>query len=131
MRCSAVRPDGPRGGSGGSIQVLSGRMLSSTRPGAASGLRAIGANPDDVWAIHAVAHTYEMEGRVDEGLAFRWDRSDDWGRGNLLRVHNWWHLSLYHLEAGDHPGVLSIYGEQVHNEDSAPVAMELLDATAM
>jgi hypothetical protein len=97
----------------------------------AAGLAAVATNPDDVWATHAVVHTYEMQGRVDEGIRFLVDRQDDWGSGNLFTVHNWWHLALYKLEAGDVAGALTIYDQQVHNASSEGVPLEMLDASAL
>ncbi len=96
-----------------------------------AGLAALGTNPDDVWAVHAVVHTYEMQGRVDEGIGFMVSRLDDWGDGNLFKVHNWWHLAIYLLEAGDIAGALGIYDAQVHNADSGGVPLEMLDASAL
>jgi tetratricopeptide (TPR) repeat protein len=96
-----------------------------------AGLTALAVNPDDVWGVHAVVHTYEMQGRVDEGITFMTTRLDDWGAGNLFRVHNWWHLALYLLEAGDAVGALAIYDEQVHNEQSDGVPLEMLDASSL
>jgi hypothetical protein len=95
------------------------------------GLRAVDANPDDVWAIHAVVHTYEMQGLVDEGIRFMTARVDDWGSGNLFTVHNWWHLALYHLEAGQPERSLAIYDAEVHHADSLGVPIEMLDASAL
>ena len=97
----------------------------------AAGLSAIATNADDVWAIHAVVHTYEMQGRVDEGLRFLLGRVDDWGSGNLFTVHNWWHLALYYLEAGAADEALRVYDTQVHHADSAGVPLEMLDASAL
>lgn len=97
----------------------------------AAGGAAVDRNPDDVWAVHAVAHVYEMEGRIDEGIHFLHDRVADWGSGNLFTVHNWWHLALYHLEAGSPAGALGIYDLEVHNDSSEPRSLELLDASAM
>jgi hypothetical protein len=95
------------------------------------GLGAVAANPDDVWAIHAVVHTYEMQGRVDDGLRFLLGRQDDWGTGNLFTVHNWWHLALYQLEAGNPAAALEIYDAQLHHAESAGVPLEMVDASAL
>ncbi|MEU6882683.1 tetratricopeptide repeat protein [Streptomyces sp. NPDC046712] len=96
-----------------------------------AGLAAVEQNPRDVWAIHAVVHTYEMQGRVSEGIGYLDARREDWARGNYLNVHNWWHYALYALEAGDTRSALSVYDAALHNDASAGVAMELLDAAAL
>ena len=96
-----------------------------------AGRAAVAANPDDVWAIHAVVHTYEMQGRIDEGIAFL--RSDEtrWESGNLFTVHNWWHLALYELEAGRPERALAIYDAEVHHAGSLGVPIEMIDASAL
>ena len=95
------------------------------------GLAAVERNRDDVWATHAVVHTYEMQGRVDDGIRFLQGPQADWAEGNLFTVHNWWHLAIYLLEAGRSDESLSIYDQQIHNEHSAGVPLEMLDASAL
>ncbi len=53
-------------------------------PAEETGLAALAVNPDDVWGVHAVVHTYEMEGRVDTGIMFMTARLEDWGGGQPL-----------------------------------------------
>jgi tetratricopeptide (TPR) repeat protein len=96
-----------------------------------AGHAAVAANPDDVWAIHAVVHTYEMQGRVDEGIAFLRSDATRWESGNLFTVHNWWHLALYELEAGRPERSLAIYDADVHHGGSLGVPIEMLDASAL
>ena len=50
-----------------------------------AGLAAVAVNPDDVWAIHAVTHTYEMRGRVATGVEFLTRRER--GLGERQPVH--------------------------------------------
>lgn len=96
-----------------------------------AGLAALEVNPDDVWAVHAVVHTHEMRGRVADGIRFLSARESDWGSENLFTVHNWWHLAVFNLEAGDLDAVLRIYDAEVHNELSVGVPLEMLDASAL
>jgi len=96
-----------------------------------SGLAAVEANADDVWAIHAVVHTYEMQGMVDEGIAFMQSDRTRWEAGNLFTVHNWWHLALYELEAGRPERALAIYDAEIHHDGSLGVPIEMLDASAL
>ena len=96
-----------------------------------AGLEALATNPDDVWALHAVAHVFEMEGRVDEGIRFMVDRTTDWGSGNLFTVHNWWHLGIYCLEAGRYDAALQIYDREIHHSASPGFPLQMLDASAM
>ncbi|HEX2785669.1 MAG TPA: tetratricopeptide repeat protein [Ilumatobacteraceae bacterium] len=96
-----------------------------------AGLEAVGANPDDVWGIHAVVHTYEMQGLVDEGIRFLASDATRWKTGNMFTVHNWWHQALYSLEAGRPQEALDIYDNEIHNAASAGVPIEMLDASAL
>lgn len=96
-----------------------------------AGLAAVADHADDVWAIHAVAHVHEMQGQVAEGIEFLERRTDDWGSGNLFTAHNWWHLGIYHLEAGQPDRSLAIYDAEIHHAGSDGVPLEMLDASAM
>ena len=95
------------------------------------GLAALYRNADDVWAIHAVAHSYEEQGRIDAGLAFLRAQEDRWGGDSLLTVHVAWHHTLYLLEAGRHDEALAAYDARIHHLRSAGVPLEMLDAAAL
>jgi tetratricopeptide (TPR) repeat protein len=97
----------------------------------AHGLAAVEANPDDVWATHAVVHVYEMRGQVDIGIGFLRQHQAHWTADNMFTVHNWWHLALFLLEVGNVEGALAVYDAQIHHGRSAGVPLEMLDASAL
>jgi hypothetical protein len=94
------------------------------------GFEALARDARDVWALHAVVHTYEMEGLVDDGLRVLDERRPDWSTGNILIVHNAWHEALYLLELGELDRVLASYDATIH-ASSEKVALELLDASGL
>ena len=95
-----------------------------------AGRHAVELTPRDPWAIHAVAHVMEMEGRLGDGIRWMTKRVDDWAPDNMLAVHNWWHLALYHLDHGQPDRTLAIYDGHIRPRPGGP-AIELVDATSM
>jgi tetratricopeptide (TPR) repeat protein len=93
--------------------------------------RALDLQPKDGWAVHAVAHVLEMQGRVDEGIAWIRSREADWaGADNAFAPHNWWHLALFHLDRGEYDAALALYDAKLvgtHTE----MMLVLVDATAL
>lgn len=78
------------------------------------GRRATQMNRHDPWAHHAVAHVMEMQGRLDEGIAWMESLSDTWESCNsLLYTHNWWHIALYYLEKAEIQKVLELYDKHI------------------
>jgi tetratricopeptide (TPR) repeat protein len=96
----------------------------------ASGRRALDLNRRDPWAVHAVTHVMEMQGRVGEGIEWLNSRAADWAPDNGLSFHNWWHLALFHLDRGEDERVLELYDHAIRRPDSG-VVLELIDASAL
>jgi tetratricopeptide (TPR) repeat protein len=95
-----------------------------------TGRRALEMNPRDPWAVHAVAHVMEMQGRIRDGIEWLTSRAPDWAEENGLAYHNWWHLALHHLELAEHDRALVLYDTRIRPTQTA-VALEMLDASAM
>ncbi len=96
-----------------------------------TGRDALVRDPLDCWAHHAVAHVMEMQGRVEDGIGWMQTRQPNWdGEDNFFRVHNWWHLALYHLDLGQTDKVLELYDGPIRSERSQ-VALDMVDASAL
>lgn len=95
-----------------------------------AGMRALALAPEDCWAVHAVTHVMEMQGRIGEGVRFLEERMGDWAtEDNGFAFHNWWHLALFHMDRGDFGTALSIYDRVLAAAHG--MAMSRLDATAL
>ncbi|SDB68724.1 tetratricopeptide repeat protein [Belnapia rosea] len=92
----------------------------------AAGRAAVGINPADLWATHAVAHVMEMQGRRGEGIAWTSGLEQHWEGGNNLTHHLWWHRALFHLERGETEQVLALYDSRFRNLES-PVTQVMPD----
>ncbi len=96
----------------------------------ARGRAAVALNPQDGWAVHAVAHVLEMQGRAAEGAAFLADSAGGWAPNSLFAFHLWWHQALFHLDDGDAPAALALYDDRIV-AGGLGQALELLDASSL
>lgn len=86
--------------------------------------------PDDLWAVHAVAHVLEVSGRYEEGAAWLEPPADGWADRNPFRGHLWWHAALFPLEAGDHERVLELYDRAIRPGDK-PFYLDIQNAASL
>ncbi len=82
------------------------------------GRAAVAADPADLWAVHAVAHVMEMQGRHAEG--WRWIEANEapLAAANNFRFHLAWHRALFMLEAGRVDELLDTYDRKVRDLSS-------------
>jgi hypothetical protein len=95
-----------------------------------AGRRALAADPCVPWAVHAVAHVMEMQGRFEEGAAWLRLHQPHWAEGNGFSGHLWWHKGLFRLEALDVAGVLRLIDSHLSG-DALQITLQRVDAAAM
>ena len=94
------------------------------------GRMAVELNPKDVYAIHAVAHVMEMQGRQEDGIAWMTGRQDDWAVDCGFSIHLWWHTAMYHLDLGEYDRVFEIYENGIRKSADG-ISLEELDAASI
>jgi tetratricopeptide (TPR) repeat protein len=80
------------------------------------GREAVERNPFDVWAIHAVAHVMEMQGRFKEGVDWLARTEAGLAKANNFAYHVWWHRAMFLLELERFDEVLAIYDAGIRGE---------------
>jgi tetratricopeptide (TPR) repeat protein len=96
----------------------------------AMGKKAVEIDPEDLWALHAVAHVLEMQGRLAEGIAWLDYPAEAWDDRNPFRGHLWWHRALFFLERGDHDETLAIYDRSIR-PDPSDFYLDIQNAAAL
>ena len=87
------------------------------------GRRSVELNPADAWGVHSVTHVMEMTGRAEEGIEWLQSTLPGWG-SSTMKLHNWWHALLLHIDLGDTDTTLGLY-------DTRLVDDERVDAEAL
>ena len=95
-----------------------------------TGRRALSGTAKVPWAIHAVAHVMEMQGRYTEGAAWMQHWHADWAVGNGFVGHLGWHHALFALEALDGATALQHFDAHL-KADPAQITLQRLDASAL
>ncbi|MET0506856.1 MAG: tetratricopeptide repeat protein [Burkholderiaceae bacterium] len=94
------------------------------------GRRAVELEPRDAWAVHAVAHVCQMQGRAAEGIEWLNRTRPDWSQDNGMAVHNFWHTALMYLTVGDRTAVLRLYDQCIAPKPESLV-LDYIDSTAL
>ncbi len=106
---------------------------------AASKARRVIDDPDDVglpsrarvpWAVHAVTHAMDLQGRFDDGAAWLRQQQASWTGGTRFASHLWWHLALFRLEALDVTGTLRLVDTHLSG-DALAHGLQCVDAAAL
>ncbi len=95
-----------------------------------AGRKAVELAPHDAWAVHAVAHVYEMTHRPADGEAWIEARRPGWRGCNNFAYHLSWHLGLFHLDQGHAARVLEIYDGEIR-PDRSDDTRDFTNAVAM
>ena len=95
-----------------------------------AGRRALALDARSPWAVHAVAHVMEMQGRFDDGASWLRQHQGAWAEGNGYACHLWWHLALFRLEGLDDAGVLRLVDAHIAGE-ALQVTLQRVDAASM
>ena len=95
-----------------------------------AGRRALALNPKVPWAVHAVVHVMEMQGRFEEGAAWLRQYQSEWAEGNGFAGHLWWHKGLFRLEGLDIEGALRLVDTRLAGEN-LQITLQRVDAAAL
>lgn len=82
------------------------------------------------WAVHAVTHVMEVQGRFDEGSAWLRQQQEAWTPGPRFAAHLWWHLALFRLEGLDVAGALRLVDTHLSGASIAH-GTQAVDAVAL
>jgi len=92
------------------------------------GRAALEADPDDLWARHALVHVYEHTNNPVAAFEILEGSDHNWPEQDQLSTHIWWHVALFHLAAGEIDRVLAIFDDRLV---SKPTAFRLCDQTSL
>lgn len=73
------------------------------------GRKGADLEPEDLWAVHSVAHVMEGEGRFEDGLSWMKRSPAFWAGRGSMKHHLLWHEALFIYEMGAYDRALDYY----------------------
>jgi len=92
--------------------------------------RALGMNPKDAWAVHAVAHVLHETGENDRGAEALPPRIHPCDHLGYFRNHLLWHLALMHLAEGRYDRAEALF-RSVFGRIPIQVSSDLQDSVSL
>lgn len=81
--------------------------------------KALEWQPEDLWALHALTHVLEMQGRKQEGMSLLEASGKFLNDYNLFRGHLWWHLAIFKYSARAFDEVLELLDREIYPKSSS------------
>lgn len=94
-----------------------------------TGRAALEINRRDPWAVHAVTHVYEMQGRHRAGAGWLASREPDWAVDNGFSFHNRFHAALFQMEEMDTGAATAVYDRYLAGAND--MALQRVDRAAI
>lgn len=82
------------------------------------GREAAERNPEDLWAIHSVAHVMEMQGRTKEGSKWLDFTPEQWASKNMFKAHVWWHAGLFSIAEQNYHRAIQLFDNELSSINS-------------
>lgn len=92
--------------------------------------RAVGMNPKDAWAVHAIAHVLYETGENDRGAEALPPRIHPCDHLGYFRNHLLWHLALMHLAEGRYDRAAALF-RSVFARIAIQVGADLQDSVSL
>lgn len=80
---------------------------------------ALDRQAQDLWALHALTHVLEMQGRKQEGISLLEESGRFLNDYNLFRGHLWWHLAIFKFSAGAFDEALELLDREIYPKSSS------------
>ena len=92
----------------------------------------VNLQPNDSWAVHNIAHVYEMTSRLSKGIEFLNDTEATWMQSEGLSPHILWHKGLYYIETNQREQVQEVLAKLYRRlEEKNGQIFDLMDTTSL
>lgn len=88
-------------------------------------------NPCDGWATHALAHSFEYTGQMNEAIDFLKQTHADWKHSDIIKPHIDWHWALYEIERGNVDAAEEILTNEILNQDTEMMMLDFVDIASL